>query len=157
MTVGERIKEQRIKKGFSQEKVAELIGISRQAVTKWEAGQSVPSMANLMTLAELFGVSLGELTGGVNDHIPTETTAPIQEAPKRGTGKLVLAIILSVIGIMTLTIISNMSSVTISRLFGVQIQSAHLVRLGFQVGSGMAIFATIVLFVLYMKRWRGCS
>jgi len=50
MTLGERIKAQRNKSGLSQEKIAELVGISRQAVTKWESGQPVPSMANLITL-----------------------------------------------------------------------------------------------------------
>ena len=70
MTLGERIKEQRIKKGFSQEKIAELIGTSRQAVTKWETGQSVPCMENLMTLAEIFGISLDELSRGINDSTP---------------------------------------------------------------------------------------
>ncbi|MCL2587907.1 MAG: helix-turn-helix domain-containing protein [Oscillospiraceae bacterium] len=146
MMLGERIKEQRSKHGFSQEKIAELVGISRQAVTKWESGQSVPSMANLMTLAEIFGVSLGDLTGGVNDSMLTE-----KMEKKKGTGKLISAIILTIIGIMTITIVSNMSAVTISRLAGVLIHEAHLVRLGVQLGSGMAISVGIVLFVLYIK------
>ena len=42
MTVGERIKTCRQNTGMSQEKVADLIGVSRQAVTKWEANQSAP-------------------------------------------------------------------------------------------------------------------
>jgi len=156
--LGERIKEQRNKNGFSQEKIAELVGISRQAVTKWESGQSVPSMANLMTLAEIFGISLGELTGGINDDIPMDMLekGKVMEK-KKGMGKLALAIIFSVIGIMTVTIVSNMSSVTISRLFGVAIQSAHLVRLGLQVGGVMAIFAAIVLLVMYVKGYKAIA
>jgi len=156
MTLGEKIKEQRNKSGFSQEKIAELVGISRQAVTKWESGRSVPSMANLITLAEIFEVPLGELTGGVNDNAPIGSTIDAQDTPpqiekKKGTIKLILAIILFAIGIMAIIIVSNMSSVDISRLTGVWIQSAHLVRLGVQVGGGMAIFAAIVLFALYIK------
>ena len=42
MTLGERIKACRQHAGMSQEKVAELVGISRQAVTKWESDQSAP-------------------------------------------------------------------------------------------------------------------
>ena len=40
MTLGEKIKEQRTAHGLSQETLAETMGVSRQAVTKWEAGQS---------------------------------------------------------------------------------------------------------------------
>ncbi len=54
MSLGNRIKEQRKNKGLSQEKVAEFIGVSRQAVTKWETDQSAPSTENLFKLAELF-------------------------------------------------------------------------------------------------------
>jgi len=158
MTLGERIKDQRIKCGFSQEKIAELVGISRQAVTKWESGQSVPSMANLITLAKIFGVPLGELTGGVNDHIPVVEDA-VWEGERAmnknmGTAKLIFAIVLAVIGIMAVIIISNMNALAIVGLFGVPFHSVHLVRLGFQVGGGMAIFAAVVLFVLYIK---GCK
>ena len=47
MSLGERIKEQRKACDMSQEKVAELVGVSRQAVTKWEAERSAPSTENL--------------------------------------------------------------------------------------------------------------
>lgn len=58
MPLGERIKEHRKKCGMSQEKVAELVGVSRQAVTKWESGQSAPSTENLFKLAEIFGTTV---------------------------------------------------------------------------------------------------
>lgn len=61
MTLGERLKTLRKAKGLSQEKVAEIIGVSRQAVTKWEVGQSAPSSENLLALAALFNTSLDEL------------------------------------------------------------------------------------------------
>lgn len=46
---------------MSQEKVAELVGVSRQAVTKWECDQSAPSTENLFKLAEIFGSSVDML------------------------------------------------------------------------------------------------
>ena len=46
---------------FSQEEVAEQIGVSRQAVAKWEAGQSVPDILNCDALAELYDVELDDL------------------------------------------------------------------------------------------------
>ena len=57
MSLGERIKAQRKRCGMSQEKVAELTGVSRQAVAKWESGQSSPSTENLFRLAEIFGTT----------------------------------------------------------------------------------------------------
>lgn len=69
MTLGERIREQRKSAGFSQEKLAERMEISRQAVTKWESGQSAPSSDNLFKLAEVLGCPVSALldngeTGG---------------------------------------------------------------------------------------------
>ena len=58
MTLGEKIRACRQKAGMSQEKVAELVGVSRQAVTKWEADQSAPHTEHLFRLAEIFGTSV---------------------------------------------------------------------------------------------------
>lgn len=61
MALGERIKACRQNAGMSQEKVAELVGVSRQAVTKWEANQSSPNTENLFRLAEIFGTTVDML------------------------------------------------------------------------------------------------
>ena len=53
----------RKKKGLSQEKIAEYLEISRQAVTKWEANTSKPNSDNLIKLAQLFGVDVDTLLG----------------------------------------------------------------------------------------------
>lgn len=58
MELGERIKEARLRAHLSQEKVAERIGVSRQAVTKWESGQSAPNTENLFKLAEILGTTV---------------------------------------------------------------------------------------------------
>lgn len=63
MTLGERIAQLRRAAGLSQEALAERVGISRQAVSKWEKGQSFPDTGNLLVLAELLGVSADELAG----------------------------------------------------------------------------------------------
>ncbi|MCD8145122.1 MAG: helix-turn-helix domain-containing protein [Oscillospiraceae bacterium] len=67
MSLGERIKEQRKSAGLSQEKLAELVGVSRQAVTKWETGQSAPSTENLFKLAEIFGTTADMLLASEKD------------------------------------------------------------------------------------------
>lgn len=62
MTLGEKIHELRKAHKMSQERMAELLSVSRQAVSKWETGQSNPNTENLICLAEIFDVSVGELT-----------------------------------------------------------------------------------------------
>lgn len=60
-TLGEVLKQHRLDCKMTQEFVAETLGVSRQAVSKWESGASDPSTTNLMALAKLFGVSAEEL------------------------------------------------------------------------------------------------
>lgn len=74
MTLAERIQAQRKNCGMSQEKLAELMGVSRQAVTKWESGQSAPSTKNLFQLAEILGVTVDMLldNGGQSSETPAE-------------------------------------------------------------------------------------
>ena len=60
-TLGERIRDARRAAGLSQEKLAERVGVTRQAVTKWENGQSAPSTENLLRLAEVLGVPANTL------------------------------------------------------------------------------------------------
>lgn len=67
MTLGTRIKECRTKARLSQEKVAELVGVSRQAVTKWEADQSAPNTENLFKLAEVLGTTVDFLIPSEDD------------------------------------------------------------------------------------------
>lgn len=61
MALKDNLKDARNRVGMSQELVAEQLGISRQAVTKWELGQSKPNAKNLQALAELYRVSPDEL------------------------------------------------------------------------------------------------
>lgn len=60
-TLGETLKEHRERCKMTQEFVAEHLGVSRQAVSKWENGTSDPSTSNLLALAKLFGISPEEL------------------------------------------------------------------------------------------------
>ena len=60
----DRLIEMRRTKSMSQEELASALGISRQAVSKWERAESAPDIGNLMALAELYGVSLDDLVRG---------------------------------------------------------------------------------------------
>lgn len=61
MTLGEKICTLRTGKGLSQEDLAQCLEVSRQSVSKWETGQSVPDLEKIIRLADLFGVSVDEL------------------------------------------------------------------------------------------------
>lgn len=64
MKLEERLTALRKKKGLSQLELAEALGVSRQAVSRWEVGASAPGMENLLALSRLYGVPLDELVGG---------------------------------------------------------------------------------------------
>ena len=64
MSFAERILYCRKKAMLSQEELASKLGVSRQAVSKWETGESIPDMNNLAALAEIFDVSLDWLIKG---------------------------------------------------------------------------------------------
>ena len=64
MTIGNRIAGLRKSKGFTQEYVAEQLGVSRQAVSKWEQDQTSPDTKNLIILANLLGSSVEYIATG---------------------------------------------------------------------------------------------
>ena len=60
-SLGDALKEHRTRCKMTQEFVAETLGVSRQAVSKWENGTSDPNTSNLIALAKLYGISAEEL------------------------------------------------------------------------------------------------
>lgn len=61
MNFSEKLKEIRKNEGLSQEQLAEKIGVSRQAITKWETGKGLPDVENMIIIAEIFKTTLDEL------------------------------------------------------------------------------------------------
>ena len=59
--LSERIYKFRRKSGLSQEQLAEKIGVSRQAISKWESGTSTPELEKLLALSDCFSITLDEL------------------------------------------------------------------------------------------------
>ena len=76
MTLAERILELRTRQKLSQGDLAERLEVSRQSVSKWETGQSVPELDKLIKLADLFGVSVDQLVRE-GDTPGAATDAPI--------------------------------------------------------------------------------
>lgn len=81
-----RLFEYRKANGFSQEELAEKIGVSRQAISKWERSESSPDTDNLIALANLYGITIDELLNGtdapkkISEDQPKEE--PDKESPK---------------------------------------------------------------------------
>ena len=61
MTLGNKIKEIRNRFGYSQDDLASLINVSRQAVTKWECDNGIPDISNLQEISKVFGVTVDSL------------------------------------------------------------------------------------------------
>ena len=97
MELGGQIRRLRLERHLTQEALADVLGVSRQAVTKWERGISLPSTANLLALCEVLDVSMEELIGC--------GARPKQPEERIGAGRLLLlsmAVALSIFGLAAL-------------------------------------------------------
>ena len=61
MTLGQKLKRIRSKFGLSQEQLAEIMNVSRQAITKWENDNGLPDVSNLKELSKVFGLTVDYL------------------------------------------------------------------------------------------------
>ena len=61
MTFAEKLRSVRKQAGMSQEQLAGKLGVSRQAVTKWETDTGIPDIENIMAISALFDISIDEL------------------------------------------------------------------------------------------------
>lgn len=128
MTLSEKLFMLRKKNGLSQEQLAEQLGVSRQAISKWESGQSVPENEKMIAISNYFQVSLDYL---MKDSEPQEqssmdqTTIPVITSKHHswifgmffcilGTICLVIWGVVSVLNSTTSEQISNSSMITIN-------------------------------------------
>lgn len=72
----ENLQALRKQKGWSQEQLADAIGVTRQTVSKWELGSTTPELEKLLALSQLFAISLDELTG--NPSAPAQSKQELQ-------------------------------------------------------------------------------
>lgn len=83
-TLGRRIQEARKAAGLSQESLGERLGVSRQAVSKWEADAAVPELENLIAMSRIFGVTIGALLGVEPEAAEDRSEGDAPEAPGEG-------------------------------------------------------------------------
>ncbi|MBO4494340.1 MAG: helix-turn-helix transcriptional regulator [Clostridiales bacterium] len=107
MNISDRILSLRKAKGMSQEQLAEAVGVSRQAVSKWESEQAMPDMDKVVLLSEIFGVTTDYILKGIepvkNEEHKTvgdvlDQKILTQENAKRG--KSILKYVLIALGII---------------------------------------------------------
>ncbi len=81
-TLGKRIAALRKEKGLKQEQLAEMLGVSGQAVSKWENDQTCPDISLLPQLAKLLGVTVDELLSGKRDEVAAVQVLPEDQRKK---------------------------------------------------------------------------
>ena len=87
----ETIASLRRRQGWSQEQFAEQVGVSRQTVSKWETGASVPELEKLIAISQCFGVTVDQLLGTNVEPQPISSLAGIETGWRRILG-LILAV-----------------------------------------------------------------
>lgn len=105
MAVSDKLYELRKKSGLSQEALAEQLDVSRQAVSKWESGQSTPEPDKLVAISRYFGVSLDYLMkddAEAEEAIHNDTTSKNKAKPSRE--KLIIGLIFAIGGAACLII-----------------------------------------------------
>ncbi len=88
MKLNEKILHYRRAAKLSQEELAELVGVSRQAVSKWELGEATPEVDKLLALARAFGVTIDELLSEAEPAPAAPPPAPAGDSLDKLTGKL---------------------------------------------------------------------
>ena len=98
MEIGKKLKNARIKAGFTQEKAAEEIDVSRQTISNWENEKSYPDIISVIALSDLYSVSLDELLKGdqkMTEHLAESTN--VVKSNKKLTGEIILNIVLMIL------------------------------------------------------------
>ena len=122
MILADKIVSLRKKAGWSQEELAEQLGVTRQSVSKWEGAQSIPDMDKVVQMSRLFGVTTDYL---LKDEIEEQAAALVEESPlrrvtmaqaaeyltsrKAAAPKVAFAVLLCVVSPVTLLLLSAMS------------------------------------------------
>lgn len=112
MKLSERLIELRKEKKLSQAELAEALDVSRQSVSLWENGGTVPTLDKLRFLAEFYGITVDELVGAVEEKpkpqeqaAPPQKTAPEQKRKVIWRRAAVLAVILLLAAIVIAVIV----------------------------------------------------
>lgn len=125
MTLGEKLQKLRKSRSWTQEELAERVGVSRQSLSKWESDGALPDTANVIVLADLFGVTTDYLLrAAAPDEAAADApaAAPVVQLvppPKKAPpAALLIGCILVTLGLMVflgLVLLSNIFPVSVAR------------------------------------------
>jgi transcriptional regulator with XRE-family HTH domain len=139
MTLGEKIQICRKSKGLSQEEMASVIGVSRQALSKWECNASIPDIDKIVALSNYFKVSTDYL---LKDEYVDENDVLSMRTKKR-SGNIPIAISTAIIAIGLIIALAMANDGT--KFFYWQFRSAAL-------GTGIQIIGICIFEVLYFSK-----
>ena len=103
MEIGKKLKDARMRSGFTQESVAEKVNVSRQTISNWENEKSYQDITSVIELSNLYSISLDELLKGdekMMEHLEESTNVV------KSTRKLIGAILLNIITVILLITLS---------------------------------------------------
>ena len=103
MEISEKLKEARQKTGMTQDQIAEKVMVSRVTVSNWENGKSLPDIVSLISLSDLYGISLDELVKG-----DSKMTEKVKKDAKdaENNRRLILTVAVLVIAVLLVYAIS---------------------------------------------------
>ena len=158
MILADKIIDLRKKNGWSQEELAEKLGVSRQSVSKWESAQSVPDMGRVVQMSELFGVSTdyllkdaleqpetgedGALTETAAHTVAMEEANGFLEIRAKNAGRTALGVLLCVLSPVCLILLGGAREAGLLGLTEAQVTGLGLALLLLMVGGAVALFVT---------------
>ena len=157
MILADKIIDLRKKNGWSQEELAEMMDVSRQSISKWEGAQSVPDMARIIRLSEIFGVSTDYLLKddlesfdlpALPDSGSTVRTVTMEEAVSflalkaLNAGRIAIGVLLCVLSPVLLILLGGAQEYGKIALTGDQAGGLGLIALLLLVGCAVALFVT---------------
>ena len=157
MILADKIIELRKKNGWSQEELAEQLGVSRQSVSKWEGAQSVPDMARILRMSEVFGVTTDYLLKDELEQpepgVDAEAAEParslsLAEAQEflsireHNAGRIAVGVMLCILSPVLLILLSGAQEAGRIALTENQAAGVGLVVLMLLIGAAVALFIT---------------
>lgn len=159
MNLGSTITRLRTQRGLSQGDLAEVLGVSRQSVSKWETNASVPDLDKLVKLSQFFDISLDELVTGASspqEAAPEDTPNPEVRIPsvRQITGRTIAGIIFLCLGTLSFLLLTMAGGWLIGGLIlALPFLTCALLCLRTARRTGLWCGWTIYLFVEWYLRW----
>ncbi len=155
MILADKIIDLRKKNGWSQEELAEMMDVSRQSISKWESAQSVPDMARILRLSEIFGVSTDYLlkdeispadasvpadTGSSARSVSLEEASAFLELRSKNARQIALGVLLCVLSPVLLIVLGGAQEYGKIALSENQAGGLGLIVLIMMIGCAVALF-----------------